>query len=105
MGKRTPHTTLACCQFHKKGTTTQDSFGQPTHEEKNQKKSCAQVVACMKKLDKSLKKASKKAENIAVMRRVTAIPISVRSGSKREIKIVIRKLKLNDILQLTLPQF
>eukprot|EP00804_Cyclotella_cryptica_P002033 CCRYP_007439-RA/>CCRYP_007439-RA protein AED:0.40 eAED:0.44 QI:0/-1/0/1/-1/1/1/0/106 len=61
------------------------------------KKSYAQVLACMEKLEKSLKKANKKARNVAVEKKVTAIPTHPEVLGRvvpGKMKIVVRKLKL-----------
>eukprot|EP00804_Cyclotella_cryptica_P003738 CCRYP_008910-RA/>CCRYP_008910-RA protein AED:0.41 eAED:0.41 QI:0/-1/0/1/-1/1/1/0/71 len=54
---------MECRHYNKNGTPTRGTFGQAaqkSREEFRPKKSYAQVLACMEKLEKSLKKANKK---------------------------------------------
>eukprot|EP00804_Cyclotella_cryptica_P011490 CCRYP_017058-RA/>CCRYP_017058-RA protein AED:0.39 eAED:1.00 QI:0/-1/0/1/-1/1/1/0/314 len=63
MGAHTIHNTVECCRYNKDGTPTRGTFGQAarkSREDSHPKKSYAQVLAHMEKLEKSLKKANKK---------------------------------------------
>eukprot|EP00804_Cyclotella_cryptica_P019427 CCRYP_006602-RA/>CCRYP_006602-RA protein AED:0.28 eAED:0.63 QI:0/0/0/1/1/1/2/0/305 len=62
-GAHTTHNTAECRRYNKDGTPTRGTFGAParkSREDNRAKKSYAQVVARMEKLEKSLKKANKK---------------------------------------------
>eukprot|EP00804_Cyclotella_cryptica_P007306 CCRYP_002544-RA/>CCRYP_002544-RA protein AED:0.41 eAED:0.41 QI:0/-1/0/1/-1/1/1/0/96 len=62
-GAHTTHNTAECRRYHKDGTPTQGTFGQAarkSRENSRPKKSYAQVLARMEKLEKSFKKANKK---------------------------------------------
>eukprot|EP00804_Cyclotella_cryptica_P028512 CCRYP_014795-RA/>CCRYP_014795-RA protein AED:0.30 eAED:0.30 QI:0/-1/0/1/-1/1/1/0/71 len=54
---------MECCRYNKDGTPMRSTLGQAARkscEDSCPKKSYAQVLACMEKLEKSLKKANKK---------------------------------------------
>eukprot|EP00804_Cyclotella_cryptica_P015762 CCRYP_013405-RA/>CCRYP_013405-RA protein AED:0.14 eAED:0.55 QI:0/0/0/1/1/1/2/0/303 len=62
-GTHIMHDTVECCRYNKEGIPTRGTFGQAaqkSREDSCPKKSYAQVLACMEKLEKSLKKANKK---------------------------------------------
>ena len=62
-GAHTTHNTTECRRYNKDGTPTRGTFGQAarkSREDSRPKKSYAQVLARMEKLEKSLKKANKK---------------------------------------------
>eukprot|EP00804_Cyclotella_cryptica_P006016 CCRYP_000260-RA/>CCRYP_000260-RA protein AED:0.24 eAED:0.58 QI:0/0/0/1/1/1/3/0/279 len=62
-GAHTTHNTAECRLYNKDGTPMRGTFGQAarkSHKDSCTKKSYAQVLACMEKLEKSLKKANKK---------------------------------------------
>ena len=62
-GAHTTHNTAECRRYNKDGTPTRGTFGQSarkSREDSRPKKSYAQVLARMEKLEKSLKKAHKK---------------------------------------------
>jgi hypothetical protein len=62
-GAHTTHNTTECRRYNKDGTPTRGTFGQAarkSREDSRPKKSYAQVLARMAKLEKSLKKANKK---------------------------------------------
>eukprot|EP00804_Cyclotella_cryptica_P019027 CCRYP_014452-RA/>CCRYP_014452-RA protein AED:0.34 eAED:0.34 QI:0/-1/0/1/-1/1/1/0/132 len=62
-GAHTTHNTAECPLYNKDGTPAWGTFGQAaqkSREDSRPKKSYAQVLACMEKLEKSLKKANKK---------------------------------------------
>eukprot|EP00804_Cyclotella_cryptica_P029128 CCRYP_005292-RA/>CCRYP_005292-RA protein AED:0.71 eAED:1.00 QI:0/-1/0/1/-1/1/1/0/98 len=62
-GAHTTHNTAECRRYNKDGTPTRGVSGAParkSREDNRAKKSYAQVVARMEKLEKSLKKANKK---------------------------------------------
>ncbi len=62
-GAHTTHNTAECRRYNKDGTPTRGAFGQASRkprEDNRSKKSYAQVLARMEKLEKSLKKANKK---------------------------------------------
>eukprot|EP00804_Cyclotella_cryptica_P004303 CCRYP_013492-RA/>CCRYP_013492-RA protein AED:0.43 eAED:0.43 QI:0/-1/0/1/-1/1/1/0/75 len=57
------HNTAECRRYNKDGNPTRGTFGQAarkSREDSRPKKSYAQVLACMEKLETSLKKANKK---------------------------------------------
>eukprot|EP00804_Cyclotella_cryptica_P029174 CCRYP_005340-RA/>CCRYP_005340-RA protein AED:0.42 eAED:1.00 QI:0/-1/0/1/-1/1/1/0/448 len=62
-GAHTTHNTTECRRYNKDGTPTRGTFGQAaqkSREDSRPKKTYAQVLAHMEKLEKSLKKANKK---------------------------------------------
>ena len=62
-GAHTTHNTAECRRYNKDGTPTRGAFGQASRkprEDNRSKKSYAQVLVRMEKLEKSLKKANKK---------------------------------------------
>ena len=62
-GAHTTHNTAECRRYNKDGTSARGTFGQSarkSREDSRPKKSYAQVLAHMEKLEKSLKKAHKK---------------------------------------------
>eukprot|EP00804_Cyclotella_cryptica_P019499 CCRYP_006644-RA/>CCRYP_006644-RA protein AED:0.16 eAED:0.64 QI:0/0/0/1/1/1/2/0/369 len=62
-GAHTTHNTAECRRYNKDGTPTRGTFGQAarkSRDDSHPKKSYAQVLARMEKLEKSLKKANKK---------------------------------------------
>eukprot|EP00804_Cyclotella_cryptica_P022758 CCRYP_004980-RA/>CCRYP_004980-RA protein AED:0.38 eAED:0.38 QI:0/-1/0/1/-1/1/1/0/98 len=95
------HNTAECRRYNKDGTPMRGTFGQAarkSHEDSHPKKSYAQVLARMEKLEKSLKKANKKARNVTVAKKVTAIlthPEVLGWVVLGKMKIVVRKLKLS----------
>eukprot|EP00804_Cyclotella_cryptica_P024094 CCRYP_007323-RA/>CCRYP_007323-RA protein AED:0.41 eAED:0.41 QI:0/-1/0/1/-1/1/1/0/98 len=92
--------TAECRRYNKDGTPTRGTFGQAARKspkDSRPKKSYAQVLARMEKLEKSLKKANKKARNVAIAKKVTAIPTHPEVLGRvvpGKIKIDVRKLKL-----------
>eukprot|EP00804_Cyclotella_cryptica_P020965 CCRYP_009287-RA/>CCRYP_009287-RA protein AED:0.81 eAED:1.00 QI:0/0/0/0.5/1/1/2/0/315 len=62
-GAHTMHNTVECRRYNKDGTPTRGTFGQAaqkSREDSHPKNSYAQVLACMEKLEKSIKKANRK---------------------------------------------
>eukprot|EP00804_Cyclotella_cryptica_P018650 CCRYP_007175-RA/>CCRYP_007175-RA protein AED:0.30 eAED:0.35 QI:0/-1/0/1/-1/1/1/0/169 len=62
-GAHTMHNTAECRRYNEDGTPKRGTFkeaAQKSQEDSRPKKSYAQVLACMEKLEKSLKKANKK---------------------------------------------
>ena len=68
------HNTPECRNDKKDGTPRKGTFGQSgrkSGKHRNLKKSYTQVLARMKKLEKSLKKTSKRGKNLVIIRKVT----------------------------------
>ena len=67
-GRHTVHNTAECCHYKKDVTPTHGTVahqGKSFGNDQNSKKSYVQVVACMEKLEKSLKKTNKENKELS----------------------------------------